>query len=104
MYAILKQPKNLKHKAILWTIYSGGFRLSEVLNLRIEDIRSVEGYIFVKAAKGKKDRRTILSDQLLKILREYYYNSPLNSRNELQNILVIYGHEKNGKRNKKVHR
>jgi len=70
--AILSQPKNIKHQAILCAIYSGGLRLGEVLNLRIEDIRSVDGYIFIKGAKGKKDRRTILSGQLLKILRQYY--------------------------------
>jgi len=70
--AILAQPKNIKHKAILCTIYSGGLRLGEVLNLRIEDIRSTDGYIFIKGAKGKKDRRTILSSHLLKMLRQYY--------------------------------
>ena len=70
--AILNQPKNIKHRAILCTIYSAGLRLAEVINLRIEDIHSKEGYIFVKAAKGKKDRRTLLSDQLLLLLRAYY--------------------------------
>jgi len=68
---ILKQPKNIKHKAILYLIYSGGLRLGEVLNLRIEDVRSADGYLFIKGAKGKKDRRTILSVYLLKILRQY---------------------------------
>jgi len=70
--AILSQPENLKHKTILYTIYSGGLRLGELLNLRIEDVRSDDGYIFIKAAKGKKDRRTILSDHLLGLLRQYY--------------------------------
>ncbi len=32
----------------------GGLRISEVVNLRIEDIHSEEGYIFIKGAKGKK--------------------------------------------------
>jgi len=69
---LLKQPKNLKHKAILFTIYSGGLRLSELLNLRIEDVRSKEGYLFIKGGKGKKDRRTILSSHLVQLLRDYY--------------------------------
>jgi len=69
---ILNQPKNIKHRAILYTIYSGGLRLGEVINLRIEDIRSEGGYIFIRGAKGKKDRRTILSIHLLTVLREYY--------------------------------
>ena len=69
---ILQHPKYLKHKAILWTIYSGGLRISEVLNLRIVDVHSKEGYLFVKDSKGKKDRRTILSNHLVLLLRNYY--------------------------------
>lgn len=38
--------------------------------MRIGDIRSSEGYIFIKGEKGKKDRRTVLSKHLLPILRE----------------------------------
>ncbi len=69
---LISQPKNIKHKAILSLIYSAGLRISELINIRIEDIRSKEGYIFVKAAKGKKDRRTLLSSKLTELLRLYY--------------------------------
>lgn len=71
---IIQYPKNIKHKAILWTIYSAGLRISELINLRIADINSKDGYIFIKGAKGKKDRKTILSEQLLIMLRDYYKN------------------------------
>ncbi|HLS30363.1 MAG TPA: tyrosine-type recombinase/integrase [Flavobacteriaceae bacterium] len=70
--AIINQPKNLKHRAILHLIYSAGLRIGEVTRLRITDIRSDDGYIFVKDSKGKKDRHTVLSTYLLKILRKYY--------------------------------
>lgn len=69
---IIQNPKNIKHKSILWTIYSGGLRISEVINLRINDIHSNEGFIFIKDSKGKKDRKTILSPHLVKLLRIYY--------------------------------
>jgi len=69
---LINTPKNLKHKAMLYTIYSAGLRLSELLNLRIEDIHSDEGYIFIRGAKNKKDRRTVLSPILLQVLRAYY--------------------------------
>ena len=69
---ILQHPKNIKHKAILWTIYSAGLRISEVLNLRIVDVHSKEGYLFIKDSKGKKDRKTILSNHLVDLLRAYY--------------------------------
>lgn len=69
---IIQHPKNIKHKAILQTIYGCGLRISEVLNLRIVDIHSKDGYLFIKDSKGKKDRKTILPQQLLLLLRTYY--------------------------------
>jgi site-specific recombinase XerD len=69
---LLNTPRSLKHRAVLYTIYSGGLRKSELLNLRLSDIHSDEGVIFIKAGKGKKDRKTILSPLTLKILRAYY--------------------------------
>lgn len=69
---IINAPKNLKHKAILYITYSGGLRISEVTGLRVQDIHSDEGYIFVKGGKGQKDRRTTLSEKALAIIREYY--------------------------------
>lgn len=70
--AIINSPKNIKHRAILYTIYSAGLRIGELTRLRVEDIRSDDGYIFVKDSKGKKDRHTVLSPALLNILRQYY--------------------------------
>jgi len=60
------------HQAILYTIYSAGIRMNELLNLGIKDIRSDEGYIYLKGGKGKKDRHTVLSPILLELLREYF--------------------------------
>lgn len=70
--AIINAPTNIKHKAILHVIYAGGLRVGEVLRLRIKDIRSDDGYIFIKDSKGKRDRHTVLSPLLLKLLRQYY--------------------------------
>lgn len=63
--------QNKKHKAILFTIYSAGLRVSEVVNLRIADIDSGRMQILVSKAKGKKDRYVNLSPILLDILRQY---------------------------------
>jgi len=63
--------KNKKHKAILFTAYSAGLRVSEVVNLQIKDIDSDRMQIFVQNAKGKKDRYLMLSPVLLDILRSY---------------------------------
>lgn len=69
--AIVKATGNLKHRAILMTIYSAGLRISELINLKIKDIDSNRMQIRVEQAKGKKDRYTILSQRTLEILRHY---------------------------------
>lgn len=62
---------NLKHKAILFTAYSAGMRISEVVNLQLKDIISDRMQIKITAAKGKKDRYVNLSPVLLDVLRNY---------------------------------
>src|SRR5690606_8690057 len=69
---LINHPTNIKHRAILHTIYAAGLRVGEVLRLRIKDIRSDDGYIFIKDSKGKRDRHTVLSPLLLRLLRAYY--------------------------------
>jgi site-specific recombinase XerD len=64
--------KNLKHKALLMTSYSAGLRVSELVNLRMDDIDSKRMMIHVRQGKGKKDRMLPLSVRLLDVLREYY--------------------------------
>lgn len=69
--AILNATENLKHKAILMTIYSAGLRVSEPVNLKIKDIDSGRMQIKVTQAKGKKDRYTLLGNKTLEVLRKY---------------------------------
>lgn len=63
--------ENRKHKAMLFTAYSAGLRVSEIVNLKITDIDSERMQIFISRAKGKKDRYVNLSPVLLDILRQY---------------------------------
>ncbi len=69
---ILDATENLKHKAILTTIYSCGLRLNEVLELKMGDIKTQENLLLIRQAKGKKDRIVMLSPVLLELLRSYY--------------------------------
>jgi site-specific recombinase XerD len=64
--------ENLKHKAILTLTYSVGLRVSEIVNLKIEDIDSKRMLIHIKNAKGRKDRIVPLSQNVLELLREYF--------------------------------
>lgn len=69
---ILDNCHNIKHKCILSILYSAGLRRSELLNLKINDILSDRKQIRVSDSKGNKDRYTLLSDNVLNLLREYY--------------------------------
>lgn len=64
--------RNLKERVFLMTVYGGGLRLGEACRLKLQDIESERLRIRVEQSKGKKDRYTLLSERLLKELREYY--------------------------------
>ncbi|MEO5501092.1 MAG: tyrosine-type recombinase/integrase [Ginsengibacter sp.] len=66
---------NLKHKAILFTAYSAGLRVSEVVNLKIKDVDSDRMQLLIEKSKGKKDRYVGLSILLLDVLRAYLKNA-----------------------------
>ena len=63
---------NLKHKAIIMLAYSVGLRVSEVVNLKLNDIDSARMLITIRQAKGRKDRIVPLSEKVLETLRMYY--------------------------------
>lgn len=62
---------NKKHKAMLFTAYSAGLRVSEIVALKLVHIDSERMQILVENAKGKKDRYVNLSPMVLDILRAY---------------------------------
>jgi len=70
--SIIANTNNLKHKCIVSLLYSSGIRRNELVNLKITDIDSKRMLIRVEAAKGNKDRYTLLSHSLLEDLRAYY--------------------------------
>ncbi len=68
---LLRAVDNLKHRCVLMMIYSAGLRLGEVIHLRLNDIQAEHHRIFVRDAKGKKDRCTILAGKTEALLQEY---------------------------------
>ena len=52
---------NLKHRMILYILYSGGLHVGELVELKIEDIDLEQQTIRIVQGKGKKDRITIIS-------------------------------------------
>ena len=69
---IISSFTNIKHKTIIATIYGLGLRISELINLKIEDIDSDRMLVHIKNAKGKKDRIVMLPNSLLQLLRQYF--------------------------------
>jgi integrase/recombinase XerD len=66
--------ENLKHKAAVILLYSGGLRLNECITLKPHHIESERMKIRVEQGKGKKDRYTILSQRALELLRDYFHS------------------------------
>lgn len=68
---MLRSLKNVKHVTILYTLYSSGLRLGEILKLKLEDVLFDRNQLFINGAKGKKDRVVMLSERLKDMLRLY---------------------------------
>lgn len=69
---IISKCHNIKHRALLLLAYGSGLRVGEITSLKVKDIESNTMRIFVRSGKGKKDRYTILSENALLALREYW--------------------------------
>ena len=70
---------NIRNYAIIQTFLQTGIRLSELVNLRVEDVDFELRILTVRQGKGKKDRQILLVDEAVKALRNYvrYRNTEL---------------------------
>jgi site-specific recombinase XerD len=68
-----------RDRCLLMTAYATGLRVSELVRLKISAIDSERMMVRVEQGKGRKDRYTILSSQLLTELRSYWkeHRSPI---------------------------
>lgn len=75
MMLLFQQTGNLKHKCILFLLYSAGLRMSELLRLTATDLDADRGLIYVRGGKGAKDRVTLLSkvahDHVVEYMKQY---------------------------------
>jgi len=62
---IISSTKNSKHRILLALAYGSGLRVSEVVNLKVQDVELEERTLSVRHAKGNKDRVTIMPDTLV---------------------------------------
>lgn len=69
---LLKSVTNLKHRAMLTTMYDCGLRVSELVNLKVADIDSDRMLIHVVLGKRLKGRYVPLSSRVLELLRDHW--------------------------------
>ncbi|WP_262707261.1 tyrosine-type recombinase/integrase [Maribacter algicola] len=69
---IVRVTINLKHNIAIQLYYGMGLRVSELVNLKLEDVDSKRMMVRISVAKGKKDRYVPLPESILPKLREYY--------------------------------
>ncbi|NJW53639.1 tyrosine-type recombinase/integrase [Salinimicrobium oceani] len=69
--SLLRVTRNLKHRAILAMIYSGGLRIGELLELKLAHIDVMRRQIMIKNSKGRKDRVVVLAESMLPLLNNY---------------------------------
>lgn len=63
---------NLKHEAIIQTMYSCALRVSEVINLKVQDIQKTTNLIKIVNSKGGKSAFVPVPEATKNLLREYY--------------------------------
>ncbi len=68
---ILNSTRNIKHKLLLWMIYSCGLRRSEVTNIKLPDLDRERGILHIRQAKGGIDRIVPVSVKVWEKIDEY---------------------------------
>ncbi len=68
---ILNSVGNLKHKLVLWMIYSCGLRRSEVINITMNDLDRERNLLHIREGKGRVDRIVPLPAKVWEKVDEY---------------------------------
>ena len=84
---LIESTDTVKSRLIVSLLYSSGLRVSELVNLKVEDLNFEENTGWVRHGKGGKDRLFTLSGNLIEELRDY-----LKTRGK--NNLYVFSKEK----------
>ena len=73
---MIESTENQKHRLLISLLYSTGIRLSECVNLKINDLELNENVVWVRKGKGAKDRFVLLSEKLAGDIGSYIRDTP----------------------------
>lgn len=59
-----------RNRLVIELLYGSGLRISEALNLRIQDVNLENLSLTIRNGKGKKDRQTLLSERIIPQVKE----------------------------------
>lgn len=86
--------ENEKDRALIETLYSTGVRISELLNIKLEDVKWDSRQIWIRKGKGTKERFVLFSHDCMERLRAYIQNR------EVQSVYLFANHK--GERSSRV--
>ncbi|MFH1284511.1 MAG: tyrosine-type recombinase/integrase [Candidatus Peregrinibacteria bacterium] len=66
---IISSLQNLKHRLAIALAYGAGLRVSEVSNLKVQDLDFANGVMYIRNSKSRKDRVTLLPEKLVDDMR-----------------------------------
>ena len=85
-----------RDRAIFELAYSSGLRVSEIVNLNINDVDLKERILTIREGKGSKDRFVPFNDVAEKFLQRYIKKDRKSGRNEKALFLTDRGRIKSG--------
>jgi integrase/recombinase XerD len=109
---LIKATTNPKHKLIIKLLYGCGLRVSELVNLKKQDFDFEEEIIFIRQAKGRKDRFVKIPNKMKEELQAFSklnnenYFFPSNRGGKLSTATIrkiVEKSRKKAKLNKRVH-
>ena len=68
---MIKCISNIKHRTMIFLIYSSGLRISELINMRKDDILADRKMVFIRGSKGMKDRCSTLAESAVTMINDY---------------------------------
>jgi integrase/recombinase XerD len=85
----LSQALAVRNRAMLETMYAGGLRVSEVINLRHVDVKLDLGYVLVRG-KGDKERIVPMGKPAIDAIRDYLHSArPLLCGSKTSAVLFL---------------